>query len=95
MDPALKEQAEDRAYRNGQQRLVIVKIPLLDRSIDNDLWEMLRHKKSIATDILNPDEARQQAMQALAVRVTNARTNDPAMSAACASGDQALAVFEG
>ena len=64
--PALKEQAEDRAYRNGQQRLVIVKIPLLDRSIDNDLWEMLRHKKSIATDILNPDEAEQQAMQAFA-----------------------------
>lgn len=64
--PALKEQAEDRAYRNGQQRLVIVKIPLLDRTIDNDLWEMLRHKKSIATDILNPDEAEQQAMQAFA-----------------------------
>lgn len=64
--PALKEQAEDRAYRNGQQRLVIVKIPLLDRSIDNDLWEMLRHKKSIATDILNPDESEQQAMHAFA-----------------------------
>ena len=52
--PALKEQAEDRAFRNGQLRLVIVKIPLVENSIDNDLWAMLMHKKAIANEVLDP-----------------------------------------
>lgn len=61
--PALKEQAEDRAYRNGQTRLVIVKIPLMENTIDTDLWELLKHKHEIATDILDPDAAEQVAME--------------------------------
>lgn len=52
--PALKEQAEDRAYRNGQMRLVIVKIPLVDNTIDGLLWQMLAHKKTIANEVLDP-----------------------------------------
>jgi superfamily II DNA or RNA helicase len=64
--PALKTQAEDRAYRNGQQRLVIVKIPLMEGTIDNDLWDMLRHKKGIANDILDPEEAANAAMEEFA-----------------------------
>lgn len=55
--PALKDQAEDRAYRIGQNRLVMVKIPLLENSIDIDLWEMLRHKSSVAADVLDPESA--------------------------------------
>ncbi len=54
---ALLEQAEDRAYRNGQQRLVIVKIPLVDDTIDAMLWDMLRHKKSIASEVIEPGQA--------------------------------------
>lgn len=64
--PALKEQAEDRAYRNGQTRLVIVKIPLMEGTIDNDLWELLKHKHEIATEILDPEAAEQAAMEAYA-----------------------------
>lgn len=63
--PALKEQAEDRAYRIGQQRMVIVKIPLIDKTIDNDLWKMLQVKKSIATETLNPEEAAKAAQAEL------------------------------
>jgi SNF2 family DNA or RNA helicase len=67
--PALRDQAEDRAYRNGQTRLVIVKIPLLENTIDADLWEMLKHKHEIATDILDPEEAEQMAMEAFAMNM--------------------------
>ncbi len=67
--PALKEQAEDRAYRNGQTRLVIVKIPLMENTIDIDLWELLKHKHQIATDILDPEAAEQAAMEEFALKM--------------------------
>jgi len=63
--PALKEQAEDRAYRNGQQRLVIVKIPLVENSIDSMLWEMLAHKKAIANEVLTPHSVQQSLVGAM------------------------------
>lgn len=55
--PAIAAQAEDRAYRNGQLRLVIVKIPLVENTIDMDLVEMHRNKQSIAAEIIDPEEA--------------------------------------
>lgn len=67
--PGLKDQAEDRAYRNGQNRLVIVKIPLMENTIDLDLWAMLKYKKSIATDILNPEEAEMEAQEQFALQM--------------------------
>lgn len=67
--PALKNQAEDRAYRIGQTRLVIVKIPLLENTIDTDLWEMLKHKNEIATQILDPEAAEQAAMEEFALKM--------------------------
>lgn len=39
--PGLRDQAGDRAYRNGQRRLVVVKIALVENSIDLQLWQML------------------------------------------------------
>lgn len=71
--PALKDQAEDRAYRNGQQRAVFVKIPLLENSIDDDLWEMLQNKKSISDDIIDPDAAAAAAMGDLAAKLSDAQ----------------------
>ncbi|KTT49664.1 helicase [Pseudomonas oryzihabitans] len=53
--PALQDQAEDRAYRNGQRRLVVVKIPLVENSIDLQLWQMLKDKRRIASDLIEPD----------------------------------------
>ncbi|KUM43713.1 DEAD/DEAH box helicase [Pseudomonas sp. EpS/L25] len=53
--PGQQDQAEDRAYRNGQQRLVVVKIPLVENSIDLQLWQMLQDKRRIASDLIEPD----------------------------------------
>ncbi|MCA8050813.1 DEAD/DEAH box helicase [Burkholderia arboris] len=60
--PGLAAQAEDRAFRNGQLRLVIVLIPLVENTIDMDLVEMHRNKQSIAAEILDPEEAERLAM---------------------------------
>jgi SNF2 family DNA or RNA helicase len=53
--PGLQDQAEDRAYRNGQQRMVIVKIPLVENSIDQQLWQMLLDKRALASDLIDVD----------------------------------------
>lgn len=64
--PALAAQAEDRAFRNGQLRLVIVKLPLVENTIDMDLVEMHMNKQSIAAEILDPEEAERMAMNSFA-----------------------------
>lgn len=48
--PAKKRQAEDRAYRNGQERDVLVFTPIVLDSIDEQLLEILRYKDRIAKD---------------------------------------------
>jgi len=50
--PALQDQAEDRAYRNGQRRLVVVKILMVEGSIDQQLWGMLEGKRAMARDLV-------------------------------------------
>lgn len=50
--PTKMRQAEDRAYRLGQRRLVVVKIPLLENSIDDDLWEMLEQKRKLVGEVV-------------------------------------------
>ena len=64
--PALQAQAEDRAYRNGQLRPVMVQIPLVESSIDQHLWQMLLSKQALASDLLEPEEAAEEAMKQLA-----------------------------
>ena len=64
--PGLQGQAEDRAYRNGQLRLVVVKVPLVVDTLDGRLWDLLEHKREVADDLLDPDRAEAQARQALA-----------------------------
>lgn len=65
--PALAAQAEDRAYRNGQLRLVIVKIPLVENTIDMDLVEMHRDKQQIAAEVVDPEEAERISMSEFAL----------------------------
>ena len=69
---ALKNQGEDRAYRNGQKRTVFIKIPLVDDTIDIDLWQMLCFKHCIATDIIT-SEGEDKAMEAFVVQWENKR----------------------
>jgi SNF2 family DNA or RNA helicase len=64
--PALQAQAEDRAYRNGQLRPVMVLIPLVESSIDQHLWQMLLSKQALASDLLEPEQAAEDAMRQLA-----------------------------
>ena len=53
---AMREQAEDRAFRLGQQRLVIIKIPLIERTIDDNIWSLLKFKKDMASDVLDHEK---------------------------------------
>lgn len=55
--PGLQDQAEDRAYRNGQSRMVVVKIPLVENTIDQALWQMLQEKRQLAQELIEPDAA--------------------------------------
>ena len=69
---ALKNQGEDRAYRNGQKRPVFIKIPLVDETIDIPLWDMLCFKHGIATDIVSA-EGEDKAMEAFALQWGNSK----------------------
>ncbi|WP_430446213.1 MAG: DEAD/DEAH box helicase [Pseudomonas piscis] len=59
--PGQQDQAEDRAYRNGQLRMVIVKIPLIEASIDQQLWELLLAKRQVSLELIEP-EGQQEAL---------------------------------
>ena len=67
--PGLQDQTEDRAYRNGQQRLVVVKIPLVENSLDRQLWQMLQDKRRIASDLIEPDDAAERTRRELAANL--------------------------
>ncbi|EMO0454850.1 DEAD/DEAH box helicase [Pseudomonas aeruginosa] len=54
--PGQQEQAEDRAYRNGQLRMVVVKIPLVEATIDEQLWQLLNAKRQVAQDLIEPEQ---------------------------------------
>jgi SNF2 family DNA or RNA helicase len=62
---AQKEQAEDRAYRNGQKRLVIVKIPIVENTIDDQLWDLLKTKQGIAAEVLNDDSEQKSIVESI------------------------------
>lgn len=56
---ALKEQAEDRAARRGQKRVVIVKIPLVPKTIDEAFYGINTAKKRIAGEVFDSTAAEQ------------------------------------
>lgn len=50
--PALMRQAEDRAYRLGQQRDVMVIVPLIPDTIDEAVWKILENKRETEMDVV-------------------------------------------
>lgn len=44
-------QAEDRAWRNGQERVVRVVVPLVEESIDSRQWDIIEAKGEMAADL--------------------------------------------
>jgi SNF2 family DNA or RNA helicase len=50
--PALMRQAEDRAYRMGQMRNVIVKVPLVPKTIDERVWDLLGSKRETEVEVV-------------------------------------------
>ena len=50
--PALKRQAEDRAYRSGQRRDVFVIVPIVPGTIDEQVFALLDTKKEIEDDLV-------------------------------------------
>jgi superfamily II DNA or RNA helicase len=55
--PALKNQAEDRAYRNGQTKHVIVRIPLIAETVDEGIYSLIQHKASVADAVIETQDA--------------------------------------
>ncbi|KAB0531289.1 DEAD/DEAH box helicase [Xanthomonas cissicola] len=49
---ALKKQAEDRAWRYGQKRVVTVLVPLFAGTIDEQAMALIQHKAAIENDLL-------------------------------------------
>ena len=45
-------QAEDRAYRLGQQRDVLVLVPLIPGTIDEGIWRLLESKQETEQDVV-------------------------------------------
>ena len=50
--PALMRQAEDRAYRLGQKRDVIVIVPLIPKTIDDGVWELQSRKRATEEEVV-------------------------------------------
>jgi SNF2 family DNA or RNA helicase len=50
--PALMRQAEDRAYRLGQLRDVMVIVPLIESTIDDGVWKLLQSKQETEDDVV-------------------------------------------
>lgn len=61
--PAMMRQAEDRAYRNGQTRDVIVLVPIVPETIDEDIMRLLDSKTGLEQDTVE---------RAVAARLTQA-----------------------
>ena len=54
--PGTHEQAEDRAYRIGQKRMVNIYYMLMDKTIDNLVWKILNDKKKVIGTIMGEDD---------------------------------------
>ena len=55
--PALKRQAEDRAYRSGQSRDVLVIVPVVAHTIDEQIFALLDAKREIEVALVESNRA--------------------------------------
>lgn len=62
--PALMRQAEDRAYRMGQERDVIVKVPLVPGTLDERVWELQLSKRETEVEVVEAVKTALPEMQA-------------------------------
>jgi SNF2 family DNA or RNA helicase len=56
--PALKRQAEDRAYRSGNRRDVLVIVPVVAHTIDEQIAALLDSKRDIEVSIVEVNRRR-------------------------------------
>jgi len=54
--PGNHEQAEDRAYRIGQNKTVNIYYMLIDETIDTLVWDILNEKKKVIGTIMGEDD---------------------------------------
>ena len=54
-------QAEDRAYRLGQQRDVLVLVPLIPGTIDERIWRLLESKQETEQDVVEAVKTAREA----------------------------------
>lgn len=59
--PALKRQAEDRAYRSGQKRDVFVIIPIVAGTVDEQIFALLDSKREIEVAIVEANRTKVSA----------------------------------
>jgi SWI/SNF-related matrix-associated actin-dependent regulator 1 of chromatin subfamily A len=65
--PGINEQAEDRAYRIGQDNDVNVYYQLFDDSISTRMWDMLKSKKDIISTIIGDNKLTEDEITAMMV----------------------------
>lgn len=65
--PGSNEQAEDRAFRIGQQNNVNVYYQLFDKTISSKMWEMLNDKKDIISTIMGENKITDEEITTLLV----------------------------
>ncbi|WP_082876873.1 DEAD/DEAH box helicase [Hydrogenophaga crassostreae] len=70
--PALMRQAEDRAYRLGQLRDVMVIVPLIENTLDDGVWKLLQSKQETEDDVVESVRAALPDELAHAVESANA-----------------------
>lgn len=71
--PALMRQAEDRAYRLGQLRNVMVIVPLIENTLDDGVWRLLQNKQETEDDVVESVRSALPSELAAAVDSGNAR----------------------
>ena len=78
--PAMMRQAEDRAYRNGQQRDVIVVTLIVPATIDEHVQHLLANKTEIEADVVERAVADRLASRARSVRLAGEHERAPRLS---------------
>lgn len=70
--PALMRQAEDRAYRLGQLRDVMVIVPLIENTLDDGVWKLLQNKQETEDDVVESVRSALPGELAMSVDAANA-----------------------